>query len=52
MEKSCLDAEQRRFNVDPLVTALKRLLHSLLADLSAQLVQLETSYEKELYDAR
>jgi len=52
MERSCLDAEQRRFNVDPLVTALKRLLHSLFADLSAQLVQLETSYEKELYHAR
>jgi CheY-like chemotaxis protein len=52
MEKHCLDAEHRRLNVDTLVTGLKRLLHSLLSAVGAQLTQLETSSEKELHHAR
>jgi hypothetical protein len=52
MEKHCLDAEHRHLDVDTLVTGLKRLLHSLLAAVGAQLTQLETSSDKELHHAR
>jgi hypothetical protein len=52
MEKHCLDAEHRRFDVDTLVTGLKRLLHSLLSAVGAQLTQLETRSEKDLHHAR
>ena len=52
MEKDCLDAEHRHLNVDSLITGLKRLLHSMLAAVGAQIAQLETSYSKELHHAR